>query len=192
MKNNLLKTGLLLFIGLLIVSFTSLKVVKKNVDTSKSSIEWLGTKVTGKHKGTIKLKSGSFNFEAKKLVGGEFVVDMTTIVCTDLQGEYKGKLENHLNSDDFFGVASFPEAHFKITKIAPISPNKYNVTGDLTIKGTSLEHTFTLDFDNNKANGTIVIDRSKFDIRYGSGSFFDNLGDKTIHDNFELKVALVF
>jgi polyisoprenoid-binding protein YceI len=117
---------------------------------------------------------------------------MTTILCTDLQGEYKGKLEKHLNSDDFFGVATYSEANFKITKIASVSPNKYKLTGDLTIKGKTLEHSFTLDFDNNKASGTIVIDRSKFDIRYGSGSFFDNLGDKTIHDNFELKVELVF
>ena len=192
MKNHIMKISFLLFIGLLISSFTSLKVEKKAVDTSKSTIEWLGTKVTGKHNGTIKLKSGFLNFQDKKLVGGEFVVDMTTIVCTDLQGEYKGKLEKHLYSDDFFGVSTFPEANFKTTKVTTISLNKYKLTGDLTIKGKTLEHSFTLDFEKNKATGTIVIDRSKYDIRYGSGSFFDNLGDKTIHDNFELKVMLVF
>lgn len=192
MKNKFIKMNFLLFVGLLIVSFTSLKVEKKVVDTSKSTIEWLGAKVTGKHNGTIKLKSGFLNFQDKKLVGGEFVVDMTTIICTDLQGEYKGKLEKHLSSDDFFGVATFPEANFKTTKVAAISPNKYKLTGDLTIKGKTLEHSFTLDFEKNQATGTIVIDRSKYDIRYGSGSFFDNLGDKTIHDNFELKVLLVF
>lgn len=192
MKNYILKTSLILFVGLLIASFTSLKVEKKAVDTSKSTIEWLGTKVTGKHNGTIKLKSGSLHFEHKKLVGGEFVVDMATIICTDLQGDSKGKLERHLKSDDFFGVATFPEAHFKTTKVTAVSPNKYLLTGNLTIKGKTLEHSFTLDFENNKANGTIIIDRSKFDIKYGSGSFFDNLGDKAIHDNFELKVMLIF
>ena len=192
MKNNLFKMGLLLFIGLLIVSFTTLKVEKKVVDTSKSTILWLATKVTGKHHGTINLKSGNFLFDENKLVGGEFVVDMTTIVCLDLQGQNKAKLESHLNSEDFFSVVNFSESNFKITSSKVVAPNKYIVTGDLTIKGKTLQNSFEIEFEGNTANCTIVIDRSKFDIKYGSGSFFDNLGDKTIHDNFELKVALVF
>ncbi|MDP2088556.1 MAG: YceI family protein [Flavobacteriaceae bacterium] len=192
MKNYILKTGFLLFIGLLITSFTSFKDEKKVIDTSKSTLEWLGTKVTGKHNGTIKLKSGYFNFQDKKLVGGEFVVDMKTIVCNDLQGEYKAKLEAHLSSDDFFGVANFAESTFKITRLGVIAPNKYKVTGDLTIKGKTFENSFVLEFEGNKAQGTLVVDRTKYGIKYGSGSFFDNLGDKAISDNFELKISLVF
>ncbi|MBS3992404.1 MAG: YceI family protein [Bacteroidetes bacterium] len=192
MKNYIKNSILLLFISFLALAFTTVNPEKKDVDVKSSTIEWLGTKVTGKHNGTINLKSGHFLFKDNKLAGGHFIVDMNTIVCLDLKGEYKSKLEKHLSSDDFFGVATFPEATFKITKIGLVTKTKYKVTGDLTIKGKTLENSFNLEFVDNKATGTIVIDRSKYDVKYGSGSFFDNLGDKTIADDFELKVSLVF
>ncbi len=192
MKNLFLKSFLLLSISLLTTSFGVNQAKKKEVDVTKSRIEWHGAKVTGKHFGTIQLKSGSFLFDKNKPVGGDFVVNMNTIVCDDLKGDSKGKLEKHLNSDDFFGVANFAESTFKITKITEIAKNKYKATGNLTIKGITAENSFDLDFTDNTANGTFVIDRTKYGIRYGSGSFFDNLGDKAIHNNFELKISLVF
>lgn len=192
MKNYIKKLPFLLALSFVVFGFTSGEPIKKDVDVKSSSIEWIGTKVTGKHNGTINLKSGYFLFKDDKLSGGYFVVDMNTVICLDLKGDYKAKLEKHLSSDDFFGVVTYPEATFKITKIGLVTKTKYKVTGELTIKGKTLENSFNLDFEGNKATGTIVIDRSKYDIRYGSGSFFDNLGDKTIADDFELKVALTF
>ncbi|MFK7952804.1 MAG: YceI family protein [Ekhidna sp.] len=166
------------------------------VDTKASSVEWLGKKVTGQHNGTVQLKEGSLSMdESGNLTGGTFTMDMTTLISTDLSGEYKGKLEGHLKSDDFFGVATYPTATFVITKAVPQGPGKYKVIGNITIKGTTKEIQFpaTVETKDGRvtAKADITIDRSKYDIRYGSGSFFDNLGDKTIYDNFDLTIALV-
>ncbi len=155
----------------------------------------VGQKVTGQHNGLVNLKEGSFEFKDGVLTGGTFTVDMTTIVDSDMTGEYKGKLEGHLKSDDFFGVAKYPTSVFTITKAVPQGPGKYKVVGNITIKGKTEEIQFpaTLEEKDGKVTGTasLTIDRSKFDVRYGSGSFFDDLGDKTIYDDFELTVNIV-
>ncbi len=164
-----------------------------SVNIEKSTINWLGKKVTGEHSGTINLKSADINFNDGALAGGSFTIDMNSLTCTDLEGEWKGKLEGHLKSDDFFGVATHPTASFTITQVARNTSGGYKVTGDMTIKNITNEVSFDAkvseDFRSVKAK--IIIDRSKFDVRYGSGSFFDNLGDKTIYDDFELDVNLV-
>ena len=168
---------------------------KYNVNTSESSVAWVGKKVTGQHNGVIALQGGRLEMEDESLVGGIFTIDMATIECQDLSGDSKGDLEGHLKSDDFFGVAKYPTATFVITKAVPQGPGKYKVIGNVTIKGKTEEIQFptTLEEKDGKitANADIVIDRSKFDVRYGSGSFFDNLGDKTIYDNFDLTISLV-
>ena len=168
---------------------------KYNVNTEESSVEWLGKKVTGQHNGTVQLQGGRLEMEDGQLVGGIFTMDMSTITCLDLSGEYKGKLEGHLKSDDFFGVEKYPTATFVITKTVPQGPGKYKVIGNMTIKDKTEEVQFTANMDEKDgkvtATATLTIDRSKYDVRYGSGSFFDNLGDKTIYDNFDLTVNLV-
>ena len=113
-----------------------------------------------------------------------------------LEGEYLQKLNGHLKSDDFFGVEKYPTASFKITKVEANGTNgKYKVTGDITIKETTKSISFDTQLvtegDKVIAVSDITIDRSEFDVRYGSGSFFDNLGDKTIYDDFTLQVKLV-
>ena len=174
----------------------NLKDGSDNVDADKSKVEWKGEKVTGEHVGTINAKSGNLDVKNGKLVGGSFVMDMTSIVVSDLDGEYKGKLEGHLKSDDFFGVSNFPEAVLTIKKAKESSKaGTYAITADLTIKGITnpIEFNATL-IENNGglvANSNIIIDRTKYDIKYGSGSFFDDLGDKTIYDEFTLTVNLV-
>lgn len=194
MKRIFLKSTVAVTTCLLLISFTFNKVEKKLVDTSKSSIEWFAAKITGKHNGTINLKSGSLLFEENKLVGGEFVVDMTTIVCVDLKDkiELKKRFETDLNSDNFFSVKNFPESSFKITSINTIAPNKYKVTGDLTIRGITLENSCILQFENNKAQGSLVVDRTKYGMTLRSGSFFENLGNRVVYDEFEIKLSLVF
>jgi polyisoprenoid-binding protein YceI len=163
--------------------------VKKEIKVSESTIEWKGTKVLGSHTGTIDLKEGYLEMDGDMLTGGTFVVDMTSMECTDLKGENKGKLEGHLKSDDFFGVNKYATSTLVITK-AKKTDSGYAVTGDLTIKGQTHPVNFDLTVDGNNAMAKVVIDRTKYGIRYGSGSFFDNLGDNTISDDFELNVKL--
>ncbi len=166
------------------------------VSLEQSKVEWVGKKVTGKHNGTVAIKSGSLMIKDGMLKGGEFTIAMTTITATDLQGEYQQNLNGHLKSADFFGVEKYPEAKFMITDVKENGKNgRFTVTGDITIKETTKTITFDTQLAEN-GNGIvavadIVIDRSEFDVRYGSGSFFDNLGDKTIYDDFTLSVNLV-
>lgn len=165
----------------------------KTIDTKKSQINWIGKKVTGEHAGTINFKSGYLVFEKKVLKGGSFTVDMTSIIVTDLAaGKGKEKLEGHLKADDFFGTDKFETAALDFKKIASKGKDVYAVTADLTIKGITNPVTFDIAVKGNTATTKVMIDRTKFDIKYGSGSFFDNLGDKTINDEFELNVNLVF
>lgn len=182
------------FIGL---SFTFKPAATLRVDTLNSNIQWVGYKVTGQHSGVVNIKSGSLTYNEKGFFsGGSFEIDMTSIKVLDLQGDMAGKLEGHLKSDDFFGTANHPTAKFVITKVVPKGkPGEYKVIGNLTIKNTTKEVKFDAllsEADGGKviATGDIKIDRTDFDVRYGSGSFFDGLGDKTIYDEFDLKVKL--
>ena len=166
------------------------------VSLKQSKVEWVGKKVTGQHNGTVAIKSGSLVIKDGMLKGGEFTMDMATITSTDLEGEYQQKLNGHLKSADFFGVEQYPEAKFVITTVKENGKNgRFSVTGDITIKETTKEISFDAQLVNSGegivAVADIVIDRSEFDVRYGSGSFFDNLGDKTIYDDFTLSVNLV-
>lgn len=183
-----LKSVLILAVAVGTASFTTKSIMEK-VSIKSSSINWTGKKVTGKHTGTINLKDGFFTMEGDNITGGEFVIDMTSINCTDLSGDSKGQLEGHLKSDDFFGVENFPTAKLVITS-AVKEGNSYKVTGDLTIKKTTEPVTFELEKAGDNLSTVLTIDRSKYDVRYGSGSFFDNLGDKTIYDDFTLDINL--
>lgn len=190
MKTKILKGTSALAIILTTFAFTA--PVKKTIDVNASKITWVGEKVTGSHSGNITLKEGHFNIEDGVPVGGEFIMNMASIEVTDLSGENKGKLEGHLKSDDFFGVSTYPTSKLVITKISKKSTNVYGVVGKLTIKNETHPITFDLNWKENTASTNLTIDRSKYNVRYGSGSFFDNLGDKTIYDNFELAVNLKF
>ena len=117
---------------------------------------------------------------------------MSTIIVTDLEGEYKGNLEGHLKSDDFFGVIKFPSASLNFTKVESTGKNSYKVTGDMTIKEKTESISFNLSVYGNKANASLKIDRTKFDVRYSSTSFFDGLKDKAIYDEFDLVADLEF
>ncbi|MDX1314860.1 MAG: YceI family protein, partial [Eudoraea sp.] len=188
MKKNALSLALAVVVGTAVSASNPAEVVTKEVKTSESTVTWKGYKVTGSHYGTINLQSGALSFDGDKLVGGEFVVDMTSLISTDLEGEYKGKLEGHLKSDDFFGVANHPTSTLVFTNVKANGKNSYEVTGDLTIKGITKAVTFDVSVYGSKATATMKVDRSEYDVRYGSGSFFDNLGDKTIYDEFDLVV----
>jgi polyisoprenoid-binding protein YceI len=179
-------------LALVVVLSTAVTAQTKNINTSTSTIEWVGKKVTGQHNGTVNFKDGALVLKKNKVVGGTFTVDMTSLTATDLSGEYQGKLNGHLKADDFFGTDKFPTATLVFKKIATKSANVYNVTADLTIKGITKPVTFELTVSGNTATTAFNVDRTKYDIKYGSKSFFDSIGDKAISDEFELKVALKF
>jgi polyisoprenoid-binding protein YceI len=130
------------------------------------------------------------------LSGGEFAIDMATIKATDITGGMAEKLEGHLKSADFFGVEAHPTAKFVITKVVSRgTPGDYRITGDITIKEKTEEIKFNAKVTEADgiytATADLKLDRTDFDVRYGSGSFIDNLGDKTIYDEFDLGIKLV-
>lgn len=166
------------------------------VNTEKSDLHWYATKVTGKHDGKVKLASGSLILNGKNISGGQFDIDMTSISVSDIpaDNEYNGKLVGHLKSEDFFSVDKHKTAQFVITKVASKGKETI-VTGKMTIKGITNEISFPATITNNgkqvTAKAKIVLDRTKWDIRYGSGKFFESLGDKAIHDDFTIDLNLV-
>lgn len=186
--------SLLLSFVIFTFAFSSAKADPvKPINAASSIVNWEGKKVTGKHNGTISIKSGNLKFNGDILVGGEVVIDMNSIVCTDLSGNGKNSLEGHLKSDDFFGVTNYPTAKIAFTKvISRGKPGEYKIVGNLTIKNTTKEIKFDAVVNANSATAAITIDRTDYDVKYGSGSFFDSLGDKTIYDEFDLNVKLVF
>lgn len=171
-----------------------------NVDAAASTFKWHATKVTGEHYGVAKFSKGTITISGKSLVGAEIIVDMTTIDATDLTGEYHDKLVGHLKSDDFFAVAKYTTATIKVKSAKPIAgakagSNNYTIVADLTIKGITNEVTFpamVVIKDNEViVNADFNINRAKYDVRYGSTSFFEGLGDKAIADEFNVKVRVV-
>jgi len=168
------------------------------VNTSASSAYWKGTKVTGFHEGHIKIKEGTFEILKGELSKGTVAIDMSSIVDEDLKDpKFNAKLTGHLKSEDFFNVEKFPTATLSIAKVEKIKAggeNTHQVSGDLMIKGMIRPITFpakiSITGDELKAVATMTVDRTKYDIRYGSGKFFQGLGDKLIHDTFIVKVDL--
>ena len=192
MKNAIKKLVIATIVAFVTFSFTSIDGEKKEIKIENSKVVWKGYKVTGSHEGTIAIKSGFLTFDNETLTGGEFVIDMTSINTTDMQGEYKGKLDGHLKSDDFFGVANHPTAKLVFTKVKATSKNAYNVKGDLTIKGKTHPVTFNMSVYGNKATASLKIDRTKYGIEYKSASFFESLKDKAIYDEFDIVSDLQF
>ncbi len=186
---NLKSIAIALF---MIVSMT-INAQNKKVDAAKSSITWVGKKVTGQHSGTINVKDGTLVFIKNKLKGGTITVDMASINTTDLKkGEGKEDLDGHLKADDFFGTAKYPTAKINFKLISDNGKGNYSISADMTIKEVTNTIKFDLIVKGKTATTTFNVDRTKYGIKHGSGSFFENLGDKTISDEFELKVALKF
>lgn len=170
------------------------------IDSKKSIVRWKGNKVVGGHWGDVDLKSGNLAIEKGQLVGGSFVIDLNTITALDLkEDEGKSKLEGHLKSDDFFAVSKFPSASFSITKVEKIAnakrgSNNYNITGDLTIRDKTHSISFPAIIETKgtwtSAKAEFSIDRTKWDIKFNSGNFFKDLGDKMIKDEIEFVISL--
>jgi len=172
------------------------KGAEYNVVKNQSTVTWTGSKVTGTHTGGIKVADGKLTSDGKNILGGSFDIDMTSITVTDLtDAKSNQNLVGHLKSDDFFSSAKYPKATLVVKKATPAGQGKYVVSGDLTIKGIThpIQFPATIQHVGNqiKAQADVTVDRTKYDIKYGSGSFFDDLGDKAISNEFVLNVALV-
>ncbi len=160
-------------------------------DLQKSNVYWIGSKVVGKHDGTIGIKEGTAWMKNDKLVGGKVVMDMTSIKVLDIKdAETNAKLKGHLDSDDFFSTSKFKTSSFEIAEV--LNENgKFIVTGNMTLKDITNAITFPVSVTKvdkfYKAIADFDIDRTKWDIKYGSGKFFDKLGDNMISDNFNIK-----
>ncbi|MFM6948029.1 MAG: YceI family protein [Aquirufa sp.] len=185
-----------ILLSALVVGFTTLTSVNAapkpvNVSTSASKVVWLAKKVTGEHNGTVNISKGSLAVDGNKLVGGNFTIDLKSIVCKDLTDPgYNQKFISHITSGDFFEVEKFPTANFIITKVAG-----NQVSGNMTIKGITKAITFPAQISvaggKVTASATITLDRTDYNIKYGSKKFFESIGDKAIYDDFALTVSLV-
>lgn len=196
MRNKTAISVVFFALMMVVMAFSPAADVVYRVDTEKSAIHWTGQNIAGgKHTGTISLSQGALNYDNNRLTGGSFIVDVSSIKVTDLTGDRAKRLENHLKSEDFFDAPKFPAATFKITKVAG-NGTALTISGDLTIKGITKSVTFpaTVRQSGNvvqaSANG-VRINRTEFDIKYRSGSFFAGLGDRAIEDEFVLDIELV-
>ncbi|MDP9076123.1 MAG: YceI family protein [Bacteroidota bacterium] len=187
-------------IGAVVTIASAFKIAKNEtyrIDTQKSVIEWTGKKVLGEHHGEIKLASGAITTESKVPVKGNFVIDMTSITNKDLtDAETKTKLLGHLKSEDFFSVDKYPAAQFAATRITDGGNGNLNITGNLTIKGItnpiSFSAAYTLTGNTLTAKAANVkVDRTKYNMKFGSKSFFESIGDKAIDDEFILNINIV-
>ena len=186
-----MKTIKTILASLAILVSTSIIAQNMKVDVQKSTLKWHGEKVTGEHWGNIELQEGWLSWENDKIKEGKFIIDMASITNTDIEDDgYNAKLVGHLKSDDFFGVEKFPTAKLEIKGSEKFKNDKAMVKAHLTIKETTLPIEFEAQKDGNWFMAEIVVDRSKYDVRYGSGSFFDNLGDKMIYDDFTMTVKI--
>ncbi|WP_375252492.1 MULTISPECIES: YceI family protein [Dokdonia] len=173
--------------------------MKFTVDTSASTIDWVGSKPTENHTGTINIESGVVKVAGDKITG-TFLIDMTSITVTDLEGDGKASLEGHLKGqaegkeDHFFNVAKYPTAAFEVTGVTE-KEGKKMMQGNLTIRDQKKNIEFPVTYSVDGANMTLTsepftIDRTNWGVNYGSKSIFDNLGDKFISDDIQLTVKL--
>ena len=186
-------TYVFLILALLFGSNADTDNVRVALDLDRSTLTWRGKKVIGNtHHGTVDLSSGYLELDKGDLAGGEFELDMTSLRNQDLGPRMGSRLINHLKSEDFFDVDNFPKSSIIITKSRKVDEGVFDVFADLTIKNITKEINFQASITDGDAKAYIRIDRTEFDVKYGSGSFFSDLGDRTIADEFSLDVMLYF
>lgn len=163
------------------------------IDTTESVVTWKGSNTFGPYTGYVYISKGELMIENSQLTGGTVEVDMNTIENQNHKSN-NGFIE-HLKDADFFDVKKFPFSTIVITKVTSINVEEKEIRGDLTIKGITHPVTFPVKMEMKdgivKASGKLVIDRTKWDVRYKSGKFFDNLKDQAISDSIEFNMQIV-
>jgi polyisoprenoid-binding protein YceI len=158
------------------------------VKATNSYLKWNASNLLNTNRGTIALSSGYLTILNDDIIGGEFIVDMSSLTSTNLSGKSKSNLEGHLKSKDFFNVNLYPTSRLSIISTKK-NRNGYLIEANLVIKDLSNEISFQLEIDDKKAEATISIDRTKYNVKYGSNTFFENLGDLAIDDIFNLYIS---
>ena len=171
-------------------------MAKFKIQKTSSHVNWTGKKILGLHTGTINIESGFIEMEDDEFKVSEVAIDMTSIVVTDIDDtKTNQEFRDHLLHDDFFAVHKHPTSHLTVTKATHLNNLEYKLDGTLTIKNISHPITFTTKLerfsDTLHSLGEIVIDRTLYNIRYGSGKFIKDLGDKLIYDEFVLQFKLI-
>ncbi len=177
-----------IYILISVLGFAFIQGQSKQVTVKDATVNWVGSKIVGSHNGTIDLEKGILIVNNDVVKGGKFFVDMTSINTTDLEGESKKKLDSHLSNEDFFDVKNHPQAVLEFKKIKKLGEGTYKVTADLTIKGITKPIDFTLYAQKGNAKAKLIVDRTHYGIQYGSSSFFDDLGNYAISDDFEISI----
>lgn len=166
---------------------------KANV--AESTVTWKGSKPTGSHNGVVSLEKGTLEVENGNVKSGEFIIDMTTIVCEDLEaGNGKEKLEGHLKSGDFFDVEKFPTAKFQVAS-SELKGGKAHVTGNLTLKDVTKSVTIPVAITEDDGmltfkSDVFSIDRTDFGVTYKSKKIDAALKDKFINDLMEISFEI--
>lgn len=171
---------------LMLVIFMAVVSAYAVVDIKKSEIKWTGKKIGGEHYGYVPISKANLVLEKGKIKSGEVIVDLKSLYDSDLDGEWKQKLETHLKSSDFFDVEKFPEAKIKILSVTP-----QEMSGELTIKGKTNVVKIPYSEKNGVFSGRLKFDRTKFDMIYRSGNFFQDLGDKVIENEVTIDFKIV-
>tara|TARA_B100000902_G_scaffold396832_1_gene458890 strand:+ start:1571 stop:2152 length:582 start_codon:yes stop_codon:yes gene_type:complete len=190
-----MKKIFILIVSFIVMSFIASHQDHVDVNTESSKIRWKGSKISESHDGIVNIKQGKLILEHGRLVGGGFVIDMNTISTQDMSDKGNNKLNSHLRNEDFFDVENFPTSKLLIKSTKSISKDVYRITADLTIKGITNSIVFDTEIKISGieylATAKIKIDRTKWDIKYKSGSIFADLGDKAILDEIEFDVMLL-
>jgi polyisoprenoid-binding protein YceI len=185
--------NLILITVLFLVLLNSVFAQEIILDEKNSSIKWTGKEITSKtHYGSLKFKEGKIRMKGEKILSGTFIVDMRSINCQDLSGKSKNYLESHLKSEEFFGVEDYPEASLSIRTSKLKSDGNHVVEGDIKIKGITEAISFNISIQNKEGKAKLIFDRTKHNVTYRSGNFFQNLGDKLIYDDIEIEAQLTF
>ena len=167
------------------------------VDASTSVINWIGYKIGGDHAGTIKLESGSISIDGDKILSGSFTINMNSIQNTDMdEGKMRDQLVAHLKSEDFFDVSKYPTATFDITSANKLDSNNYMIEGNLKMKDVTKNISFEVQITKNEkgvytaVSNVFVINRTEWNVNYGSKNVFKDLKDAVIKDDVEIKLAI--
>ena len=167
-----------------------------NIDIENSLIKWIGRTPVKSHDGTINVFEGTFTVDDRGVLNGKVIIDMNSINCTDLSGGGKSNLEGHLKNDDFFSVNNYPTSTINLSSNLKIENGMINFNGNLVIKGITQPISFKSNLEKTNsgkylAKSSFSFDRSLYDIKYKSTSFFDDLGDKFINDNIEIEIDIL-
>ena len=166
------------------------------IDKTKSVVRWIGRTPVKFHDGTIDIQEGNFSVDDNGILNGNIIIDMESINCTDLSGGGKKSLEEHLMNDDFFSVNKFKTSKINISSEMKPNNGLMDFKGSLEIKNISNPISFKSSINKTPegkytASSKLTFDRSMYNVKYKSKSFFDDLGDKFINDDIEIELEII-